>query len=225
MKSLKYIAIYYILLGIACLFIYSLFGLCRVSIVGVLLLFVYYILKHYYEIKEFPVKIPKAVSFLLTVFFVLLPFIVVIGIQLYYERPYKQIILLPDAYEGPVVLLYDKAKGQQKIWKDGYRIIKVDSNGLGCTQFKPEENRVGSLEGIKVYLRNDLTHELKVLYYDDKTMLSDSVNKKQAWYVVNFSDYRNEFIITSDYNKYFKPNTDNELKDELKKITDDISPK
>lgn len=142
MKRLRNTAIYYIFFGVllAVSFIFSL--LWGFSIIGIFLLFIYLFLKYILKVEKFPNPLSKRQTKFLNFFLIIFPFLIVAIIYLSISKPYKQKIILPSDYEGIVVIEYNQENGSAKEWSknslgfNSYRIIRVDTTGIGRTQFK-----------------------------------------------------------------------------------------
>ncbi len=234
MKRLRNIAIYYIILGILLMLSFWFFKLWKLSIIGVLLLIIYFILRYLFGVKTIPNNLSKSKLLFFDLFFYVHPILIVALIWWYTAKPFKQIILLPQGYTGIVVIDYDRKDGQEKKWMNsflgigGSRLIKIDTNGYAKTQFKhfnqsipilEIENDTDDWEGTKLYYENNLYNEI-AFFTREKDHGSDDLFKKItkhnlpiAYSYLN-SDEELVFIIGigNDYHKYFynKGNMEND---------------
>lgn len=62
-------------------------------------------------------------------------FVAILGENAYYQRTFKQTVLLPEGYLGRFMIIYDVAEGQPKRWENGRRLIVVKKDGVALTQF------------------------------------------------------------------------------------------
>jgi hypothetical protein len=192
MKKLRNISIYYIVLGIL-LFCSILFSkLWKLSIIGIILFFLYLILYFIFKVKTFQVHWSKNKMSLWNLFFYLHPIFLVVFILWYSDRPFNQTVILPKNYEGVVVIDYDISDGQEENWTGaflgmgGSRLIKTDKNGYAKTQFKYPDNSIPILdissgylnvEDMKIYYENNLNNEIPK-YYGNDELYTDDLYKK-----------------------------------------------
>lgn len=174
MKRLRNTAIYYIIFGALLAASFFFFKLWPISILGILLLLTYLILRFGFKKKNIKNNLTKQQLILWDAFLILLPFIYVILFSWYVWRPYNQAIVLPKNYEGIVAIQYNKPDGQPKEWTGGFlgigasRLIKVDSTGMAKSQFTYHNNAVpllgaqqhSSPKGLKIYYEDDLDNEI-----------------------------------------------------------------
>ncbi|WDF53727.1 DUF6843 domain-containing protein [Mucilaginibacter sp. KACC 22063] len=213
MKRLRNIAIYYIVFGIACALSFVFFNFFWVGIAGLLLLIYYYIAKYVYQQHKIPSRVSATMQNILTVFFVLLPLLALLSVELYYNRSFKQMIIVPENYEGIIVVGYGDTKQSNKQWKDGYRVIKVNSNGIAKTSFTVPEYIGSQLDGTLIHYSNDLNSTIPIKSADP---INNDTTKTNA-YIVDFTKNYQIYILTKRFSKFFKPKTFNEP-DSLSKI-------
>lgn len=101
------------------------------------------------------------------------PVLLLLFFQQYDRYPYKQTIVLPEGYEGLVIIEYNQKEGAPKEYSGGFlgigssSLITVDSNGYAKTQHKflkrsiipnfiREPAVLNYFEDAKVYYKNDL---------------------------------------------------------------------
>lgn len=150
-------------------------NLWRISIVGIILLLIYFFFKIVYKKKEIVTRLTKEQLQFWNFILIILPFIYILLASWYVWRPYNQTIILPEKYEGVVVVQYNRPDGQSKKWTGGFlgigasRIIEVDSTGITKTKFKFHNNAIPFLGakqthhnkgGLKIYYENDLNNEI-----------------------------------------------------------------
>ncbi|MCG8776353.1 hypothetical protein [Tenacibaculum finnmarkense] len=175
MKRLRNIGIYYAVFGILLMISFIFTNLWRISIIGIILLLVYFFLKIVCKKKKIVTKLTKQQLQLWDFILVILPFVYVLLASWYVWRPYKQTIILPKNYEGVVAIQYDRPNGQKEKWTGGFlgigtsRVIEVDNTGIAKTQFKFHNNAIPFLGakqnyqnkgGLKIYYENDLNNEI-----------------------------------------------------------------
>lgn len=175
MKKLRNIGIYYTLFGFLLLSSFVFTKLWQISILGILLILLYYILKIGFKRKEIKTKLTKQQLQLWDFFLILFPFFYVTITSWYVWRPYNQSIIVPKNYDGVIAIQYNKPDGQPKKWIGGFlgigasRLIEVDSTGIAKTQFKFHNNAIPFLGlrqtyhnrgGLKIYYKNDLDNEI-----------------------------------------------------------------
>ncbi|MDE1206854.1 hypothetical protein [Tenacibaculum larymnensis] len=175
MKRLRNTAIYYIIFGALLTVSFFFFKLWPISILGILLLLFYLILRFGFKKKNIKNNLTKQQLILWDAFLILFPFIYVILFSWYVWRPYNQAIILPKNYEGIVAVQYNIPDGQAKEWTGGFlgigasRLIKVDSTGMAKSQFTYHNNAIpflgaqqhSSPKGLKIYYEDDLDNEIK----------------------------------------------------------------
>ncbi|MEM6814201.1 MAG: hypothetical protein AAF600_07360 [Bacteroidota bacterium] len=189
MKRLRNIGIYYTLFGILLMVSFIFTNLWRISLLGIALLLIYFILKVGFKKNKIETKLSGLKLILWDLFLILFPFIYVLLTCWYVWRPYKQTIVIPKDYEGVVAIQYNKPDGQEKRWIGGFlgigasRLIKVDTTGIAKTQFGFHHNAIPFLGakqtyynrgGLKIYYENDFKNEIikgangKSYTYEDK---------------------------------------------------------
>jgi heme/copper-type cytochrome/quinol oxidase subunit 2 len=201
------------------------FKLWKLSILGILLLIIYFVLKYLFGVKTIPNNLSKSKLLFFDLFLYVHPILIVALIWWYTAKPFNQIILLPQGYTGVVVIDYDKKDGQEKKWMNrflgigGSRLIKIDTNGYAKTKFKhfnqsipilEIENDTDDWEGTKLYYENNLHTEI-AFFTREKDYGSDDLFKKitkhnlPIAYSYQNSDEELVFIvgIGNDYYKYF----------------------
>ncbi|SFZ83862.1 hypothetical protein [Tenacibaculum maritimum] len=217
MKRLRNIGIYYTVFGFLLMISFIFTNLWRISIIGIALLLIYFILKTVYKKNRIETKLTKQQLQLWDFSLVILPFIYVLLASWYVWRPYKQTIILPQNYEGVVAIQYDRPNGQKEKWTGGFlgigasRIIKVDTTGIAKTQFKFHNNAIPFLGvkqnyqnkgGLKIYYKNNLRNEInKASDFEWK----NNINKEYV-YFTGFDYYPLMiFVITKPklYRNYF----------------------
>ena len=205
MTRVRNIAIYYIVFGIVCAISFVFFDFYWIAIAGVLLLIYYYVAKYVFKVQELKGGLSKTAINVISIFFIVLPPLSLLGIELYYHRPFKQKIVVPENYEGVVVVGYGSERIKKQEWDDGYRLIKVDKHGLGETGFKIPEFIGGTLDETVIYYNNHLNHPIPVLSSDPQ----NNDTTKTSAYIVDFTDDYQVYILTKNYKKYFLANTYN----------------
>jgi hypothetical protein len=238
MKKLRNISIYYIVLGILlfCSFWFS--QLWRLSIIGIVLFFIYFILRFIFKVKTFQVHWSKNKMRLWDTFLYLHPILLVISIICYVYRPFNQTVILPKNYEGVVVIDYDISDGQEENWTGtflgmgGSRLIKADKNGYAKTKFKYDDisipildiegNNYNDLGNIKIYYENNLNKEIPQYQGNDEFYTNDLYQKYKknnfaVAYSTDLSDVRNVFVVCKDKDYYNYFYTEKEIKEINKK--------
>jgi hypothetical protein len=231
MKKLRNISIYYIVLGIL-LFCSILFSkLWKLSIIGVILFFIYLILRFIFKVKTFQVHWSKDKMSLWNHFFYLHPLLLVVFILWYSDRSFNQTIILPKNYEGVVVIDYDMSDGQEENWTGtflgmgGSRLIKANKNGHAKTQFKYPDNSIPildissgyiKLEDTKIYFENNLNKEIPKYYRNES--IDDfygKLKKNNSFIAFTIEDknYRVLFVVCKDKDYYNYFYTENEIKE------------
>jgi hypothetical protein len=205
MSRVRNIAIYYIVFGIICAISFVYFDFYWIAVIGVLLLLYYYVAKYVFKVRELKGGLSKTATNIISILLIVLPPLSLLGIELYYHRPFKQKIVVPENYEGVVVVGYGSERIKKQEWDDGYRFIKVDKQGLGETGFKIPEFIGGTLDETIIYYNNDFNHSIPVLSSDP---LNNDTTKTSA-YIVDFTDDYQIYILTKNYKKYFIANTYN----------------
>ena len=51
------------------------------------------------------------------------------------------LVVLPEGYRGPLVVVYDRPEGEPAVREDGRRLIRADSTGVALTPFPPTYGR------------------------------------------------------------------------------------
>ncbi|MCG8713901.1 hypothetical protein [Tenacibaculum finnmarkense] len=217
MKRLRNIGIYYAVFGILLMISFIFTNLWRISIIGIILLLVYFFLKIVCKKKKIVTKLTKQQLQFWDFILVILPFIYILLVSWYVWRPYNQTIILPRNYEGIVVIQYDRSYGQSEKWVGGFlgigasRIIEVDSTGTAKTQFKFHNNAIPFLGlkqtyhnrgGLKIYYENDLWCEIKKVSFFEW----ENNRNKECVYFTGFDYYPLIiFVITKpkNYDNYF----------------------
>ncbi|MBS7563527.1 hypothetical protein KHS38_03835 [Mucilaginibacter sp. Bleaf8] len=212
MKFLRNLAIYYIVLGLLCGVTFALFGFFWIGVVGLVLLAAYYIAKYFFKVEAILPGLSKWAKRLLSAFLILLPILTLTGIELYYHRSFKQLIVIPDNYEGLVIVAYENGQVNNEAWQDGYRLIKADSRGLAKTSFEMPEHIVATLSETRICYTGNLSKSLPIEYHAPV----NHQNEPTA-YMVDFTDNYQIYVITSDFNNFFVPQSSNELKAEVDK--------
>lgn len=231
MKKLRNISIYYIVLGILlfCSIFFS--KLWKLSIIGVILFFIYLILRFIFKVKTFQVHWSKDKMSLWNHFFYLHPILLVVFILWYSDRPFNQTIILPKNYEGVVVIDYDISDGQEENWTEtflgmgGSRLVKIDKKGYAKTKFKYPDNSIPildissgyvNLEDMEIYFENNLEKEIP--QYQSNESLDDSYEKHKKnnsfiAYILEDKNRRVLFVVckAKDYYNYFY--TEKEIKE------------
>ena len=173
MKRLRNVEIYSIIFGLLLMIGFIFTNLWPIGILGGIVLITYYVLKYGFKKKRIP-HATKPQLVVLDVFLVLFPFLYVILALWYVWRPYKQAIVLPDKYEGIVVVQYDRPEGQEKKWIGGFlgiggsRLIMVDSTGMAKSQFTYHYNAIPFLGlyqthkrgGVQIYYQSNVHQEI-----------------------------------------------------------------
>lgn len=197
-------------------------NLWRISIVGIALLLFYFFLKIVYKKKEIVTRLTKEQLQFWNFILIILPFIYILSVSWYVWRPYNQTIILPEKYEGVVVVQYDRPDGQSKKWTGGFlgigasRIIEVDSTGIAKTKFKFHNNAIPFLGakqthhnkgGLKIYYKNDLNNEI-IKGADGKYSTYENKVKELPSLYFEGTDFYYPlmiFVVTKseNYNNYF----------------------
>ncbi|MGB0879531.1 MAG: hypothetical protein ACPGTO_03090 [Polaribacter sp.] len=235
MKKLKNIGIYYVVLALLS-FILSIgvglllfLPLIPIGVLGVVFLVIYLFSKTINNEKPVIVYAPKkwlGLSRVLNVILILLPFILYAISMWYVWRPYKQVVVIPENYEGVIVICYNKKDGQAKEWTGGFlginasRLIEVDTTGIAKTQFNFHNNAIpfigakqtySNRGGLKIYYKNDLENEINFGRYYGEGMDKYLVNKSELNNLPNiyFTGYNYYpliiFVVTKpkNYHHYF----------------------
>ncbi|WP_417785151.1 hypothetical protein [Tenacibaculum sp.] len=222
MKRLRNTAIYYIIFGALLAASFFFFKLWPISILGLLLLLAYLVLRFGFKKKNIKNNLTKQQLILWDAFLILFPFIYVIVFSWFVWRPYKQAIVLPKNYEGIVAVQYNKPDGQPKEWTGGFlgigasRLIKVDSTGMAKSQFTYHNNAVpflgaqqhSSPKGLKIYYEDDLDNEIiKDANGVSFTYENKDKNKPSIYFIEYRFTYKPTviFVITKkeNYHYYF----------------------
>ncbi|AWG25826.1 hypothetical protein [Flavobacterium kingsejongi] len=232
MKRLRNIAIYYIVLGILCFCSFWLYGFWKLSIIGVVLLIVYFLLRFVFKIKNIAFNISKSKFIVWDCFLYLLPIIFITFSFWYLTKPFNQTIVLPKGYQGIITIEYDQKEGQPKKWigeslgMGGSRLIRVDNNGRAKTQFKYEDKYIPllgtysqvSLKGMKIYYESNLNAEIPQYSYNDSAGTEDFQYEKLKQknlpiaYTTAVNKQKNIIVVckVKQYSTYFY--TENEIK-------------
>lgn len=232
MKRLRNIAIYYVVLGILCFCSFWLYGFWKLTIIGVVLLIIYFLLRSVFKINSIPFNTSKSKLIVWDCFLYLLPVLFIVFSFWYLTRPFNQTIVVPKGYEGVVTIEYDQKDGQPKEWIGesfgigGSRLIKVDNNGKAKTQFGYEDKYIPligtysqvSLAGLKVYYENNLKNEIPQYSYNESAGTEDFQYEKLKHknlpiaYTTAVNKQNNKVVVckVKDYKNYFY--TQNELK-------------
>jgi energy-coupling factor transporter transmembrane protein EcfT len=205
MNRVRNIAIYYIVFGVICAVSFVFFDFYWIAVIGVLVLIYYYVAKYIFKVRELKGGISKTAVNIISMFFIVLPPLSLLGIELYYHRPFKQKIVVPKNYEGVVVVGYGAGNIKKEQWDNGYRLINVDNGGLAKTKFKIPKFISGTLDATLIYYNNDLNNPIPVLSSDP---LNNDTTKTSA-YIVDFTDEYQVYILTKNYKKFFVANTYN----------------
>ncbi|MET4080469.1 hypothetical protein ABIB40_000409 [Pedobacter sp. UYP30] len=175
MKRLRNVGIYYTVFGALLAISFVFFKLWRISILGILLLLTYLVLRFWFKKKTLPTRLTSDQLRSWSLFLMVFPFIYVAATLWYIDRLYRQSIILPAGYEGVVAVQYDRQEGQKRKWIGGFlsigasRVIKIDSSGIAKTRFKFLHNAIPFLDveqhvqndgGLKIYYENDLNNEI-----------------------------------------------------------------
>ncbi|WP_158977558.1 hypothetical protein [Cellulophaga sp. L1A9] len=221
MKRLRNTGIYYLIFGILLAVSYVFSNLWPISILGVLLLLIFLVLKYFFKEASFIFSWNKRALQLLDVLLIALPFIYVALISWYVWRPYRQTIILPNTYQGIVAVKYNEANGQDEIWTSsffglcGSRLIKVDTSGIARTSSTFHNNSVPLLGfrqmnhnrgGLKIYYENNVDDEI-VEGFDGTWSVDDNEeeNKIQI-YLTGYNYYPLMIFVVvqpEDYFDYF----------------------
>jgi len=221
MKRLKNTGIYYTVFGILLAISFVFFQLWKISIVGVVLILIYFFLKFICKKNRIKTNLTKQQLQLWDFILIIFPFTYILLISWYVWRPYNQTIILPKNYEGIVAIQYDRPNGQKEKWTKGFlgigasRIVEVDSTGITKTQFKFHNNAINILGlkqnyhnkgGLKIYYENDLNNEI-IKGADGKYQTYKNKNIKNPYiYFTGLTKYPLIiFVITKskNYDNYF----------------------
>lgn len=164
----------------------------------------YYVAKYVFKVNV-QTGLSKGAVNIISIFFIVLPPLTLLGIELYYHRSFKQKILIPKNYEGVVVVGFGLEKSGKAEWDNGYRLIKVNNEGLAATRFTIPQFIGGTLDATIIYYSNDLNSSMPVLSSDP---LNNDTTKANA-YIVDFTDEYQVYVVTKNYRKYFVANTYN----------------
>ena len=205
MTRLRNIAIYYIVFGIICAISFVFFDFYWIAIVGALVLLYYYVAKYLFKVQKAQPGLSKSAVNIISIFFIALPPLSLLGIELYYHRPFKQKIVVPENYEGVVVVGYGNENKAKEEWDNGYRLIKVGDGGLAETSFKIPGFISGTLDETLIYYNTNLNKPIPVLSSDP---LNNDTTKINA-YIVDFTDEYQVYVLTKNYKKFFIANTYN----------------
>jgi len=177
-KLLRNIGIYYIIFtGVSVVLSFYFVLYLFIPLLPILLLGIIFIIIHSVTNNESSIvcKLTRFQFYISTFLLIILPIIFYLFTVWYVFRPYKQVIVIPENYEGIVVIQYDKPNGQPKKWTGGffgiddYRLIEVDSTGIAESQFDFHHNSIPFLGleqtyynrgGLKIFFENDLKNEI-----------------------------------------------------------------
>lgn len=212
MKFIRNLAIYYIVLGALCGLTFAFFGFFWIGVVGLILLAGYYLSKYLFKVDVLLPSLPAGLKKFIAILLIALPFITIAGIEFYYHRPFKQIILLPNDYQGLVVVAYDEANAGNNTWQDGYRLLKVDKQGVAKTSFTMPKHIVATLDETHISYAGNPGNSFPIAYHAPA-----NGQKQITAYMVDFTDNYQIYVITNNFDQYFLPNSSNELKPEAEK--------
>ena len=161
------------------------------------------------------------------------------GFVLWYPgRAYRQLIVLPDRYEGRVWVQYDRPDGDAVEWMGGLfgvgasRVIRVGRDGIAKTQAVMHDNDIEVLDahtaarfgqGAKIVFADNLDQEL---IPNIDISYKDHINQDPAepsLFFVTPDVYPDLlFVVTNvtDYCTYFQP----ELQETVEDIYDTVNP-
>ncbi|SDF19317.1 hypothetical protein [Cellulophaga baltica] len=218
MKRLRNTGIYYLIFGILLAVSYVFSNLWPISILGVLLLSIFLVLKYFFKEASFAFSWNKRALQLLDVLLIALPFIYVALISWYVWRPYRQTVILPNNYEGIVAVKYNVVNSQDEIWTSsffglcGSRLIKVDTSGIARTSFKFHDNSVPLLgikqmnynrEGLKIYYEHNLDDEI-VEGFDGTWLVNDNTEESgKQIYSTDYNYYPLMIFVVAQPEQYF----------------------
>jgi len=86
----------------------------------------------------------------------------------------REIYLIPEDFEGPVIIMFDETEGQPIKYEEKKRVYQIPDNGVLRTQFKDQDNYVHMefyylsesgnrtlLEDVEIQLLNEAEKETK----------------------------------------------------------------
>ncbi|AIY14176.1 hypothetical protein [Cellulophaga baltica] len=218
MKRLRNTGIYYLIFGILLAVSYVFSNLWPISILGVLLLSIFLVLKYFFKEASFAFSWNKRALQLLDILLIALPFIYVALISWYVWRPYRQTVILPNNYEGIVAVKYNVVNSQDEIWTSsffglcGSRLIKVDTSGIARTSFKFHDNSVPLLGikqmnynrgGLKIYYEHNLDDEI-VEGFDGTWLVNDNTEESgKQIYSTDYNYYPLMIFVLAQPENYF----------------------
>jgi len=90
----------------------------------------------------------------------------------------REVYLIPQGYEGPVVIMFDEVDGQQVNYEEKKRVYEIPTNGILYTQFKDQDKYV-HMEFYYLTKKGDRTKvedvEIQLLSDDEKETLDAKV--------------------------------------------------
>ena len=165
--------------------------------------------------------------------------ILLTGFVLWYPgRAYRQIIVLPDGYEGRVWVQYDRPEGNAVEWKGGLfgvgasRIIRVGRDGIAKTQAAIHDTDVeilgarttpGFRQGTQVVyagsVEDEIVPNIDISYKDH---VNQDPGRPSLFFVTPdvYPDLLFVVANVTDYCKYFHP----ELQETVEDIYDTVNP-
>lgn len=206
MKRLRNIAFYYIIFGALCALSFIFFDFLWVGVIGVALLLFYYVARYIFKAQTIFPGVSKNTVTTLSILFVLLPPLSLLGAELYYHRPFKQMITVTPNYEGVIIVEYGSNKQVNNTYYNGYRLIQANSTGTAQTSFKIPGYISSPVENTLISVENNKSAQIPILYSDPA---NNDIQTLRAYLIDYTNDYQT-YVVTKNYRKFFKPNSFNE---------------
>ncbi|WP_152537338.1 hypothetical protein [Aquimarina pacifica] len=171
------------------------------------------------------VKIPILSTQISKVFFGLLPILFTFFSFWFIQRDYNQTLIIPEAYEGVIIVEYGQKDGQSKKWNWGFlgigasREITIGTKGYAKTQFSMNTTEhfplLGSSNratntGMTILSENGKEFpidNLQTTSFDDLKKISENINTNTP--ILYLSEYSMPPLVVgiltkpSEYSKYF----------------------
>lgn len=206
MKRLRNIAFYYIVFGALCALSFIFFDFLWVGVIGIVLLLFYYLTRYMFKVQAIFPGLSKNTVTTLSIFFVLLPPLSLVSAELYYHRPFKQIITIKPNYEGVIVVAYGSNKHVNNTYYNGYRLIQTNNTGTAQTSFKIPNYISSPVEHTIISVENNKDTQIPILYSDPANNDTQTLRA----YLIDYTNDYQTYVVTKNYRKFFKPNSFNE---------------
>lgn len=151
-------------------------------------------------LRLFNGKLSDAVQIIIIVF----PFVALTSYSLFIRRPYRQIIVVPENYEGMLTINYAVDTAKEVEYDRFAPVVYVGDRHIIYVPYQPFKLRDISIDGIEVYQGSLKGKSIPIFF--------DGYNKSvYGMYYVDCSSEKCRFVITREYLKYFREKGFNDL--------------